>query len=89
MVAQQESSTILISPEGIFNVIWPSDLPTICAEEPAERANVPPEPGRISTLCTINPSGILRKGIALPTFASADSPANITSPTDILSGFNK
>jgi len=56
-------------------------LATNCTDMPAERAILPPWPGRISTLCTVVPTGMNLSGSALPGMMSARGPLSTRAPT--------
>ena len=49
-------------------------------ELPALRASWPPLPGFISTLCTMEPTGMCRSGMALPGLIGASAPERTSSP---------
>jgi len=46
--------------EGRTSVAKPPSFATSCTLMPAERAILPPPPGRSSTLCTVEPVGMKR-----------------------------
>ena len=59
---------------------YPSDLPTICVEEPADLANCAPLPIFNSILCISIPTGMSDMGMQLPILISFFSPDITWSP---------
>ena len=80
-VARHCSGTRRISPDGSRSSALPPSLATSWADEPAERAILPPWPGRSSMLCTVVPVGIERSGMALPGRMSTAWPDSTVWPT--------
>src|SRR5215218_8503974 len=79
-VARQRTSTIRTSPDGIRRVAIRPSLATSWTLAPAERAIFAPPPGRSSTACTVEPTGMLRSGRLLPTLMSAAGPFSTIVP---------
>ena len=86
IVAVHVRSTFRISPDCSLSSAYFSSFDWSFADVPAARIILPPQPGRISMLWTIVPSGMNWSGIALPGEKGAPSPHCSTLPSSSPSG---
>jgi hypothetical protein len=85
-VALHAAGTNRISPEGRRSVAIAPSLAISWTLAPAERAIFAPAPGFSSIACTTVPTGMLRRGRALPARISASGPDISMSPRVTPSG---
>ena len=86
MVARQFAGRSLMRPLGRRTRALSSILASRTAEFPPERANLPPSPGRASTLQIGVPSGISERLVTLPGLRDTLSPNDRLWPIDMPSG---
>src|SRR5437867_2869226 len=86
IIALQLSFTWIVLPEGIRSSVPIGVCETTVANEPDDRAIVPPSPWRSSILQIIVPSGIFPRVLMLPISAGTSDPKRSFCPTAIPSG---
>ena len=85
MVARQSGLKIFSTRLGSKTLISWAVFPTIRAESPEARTNLPPSPGWLSMLKIVTPSGMSLRARTLP-ISTGPSPSVFCSPTEMPSG---